>query len=450
MSAGEGAGAGPGRPGIHQARRRFVAAGAGLGAVLAAGLAPFAALAQPAALPAARGGRALVVGGGWGGLAAARRLKALAPDLEVVLVERNPVFRSLPLSNAWLVGRRDTRFLLHDYRAAAAAHGYAFVQAEATRLDREARRVHTSLGDIPYDWLVLAPGIRDDWSAWFGDDRRAAEAARARFAPAFVAGEEGLRLRSRLEAFRGGDLVMTVPPMPYRCPPAPFERACLIAWSMRARKLPGKVFVLDPNPPMPAFERVFRDHFADRIVYQAQARIRFVDPHARKIETDFDELRFDDAILMPPQQAGDLAWQAGLIGRDAAGKPTGWVAADPLHLHVPDDERIFVVGDALDRVSPLFGFYPKSGHLAARLGAIAAEEIAARRAGREPPVLLPDGVCHVQTNPEPDEAMRLDVRFRLRGDGVIVQTATQTRIVQPQGEDVEWARGFFREFFGEG
>lgn len=428
--------------GVDPARRRF------LGAILASGAAPLAALAQPSVLPAAPRGRAVVVGGGWGGLAAARRLRALAPDLEVVLVERHPVFRSLPLSNAWLVGRRETRFLVHDYRAAAAAHGYAFLQTEATALDREKRRVVTPLGTVPYDWLILAPGIRYDWAAWFGDDRRAAEAAQARFAPAFVAGDEGLRLRARLEALRGGDLVMTIPPMPYRCPPAPFERACLIAWSMRSRNLPGRLTVLDPNPPMPAFERVFREHFADRIAYQPQVRIRAVDPHARKIETDFEELRFDDAILMPPQQAGDLAWQAGLIGRDPAGRPSGWVAADPLHLHVPGDERVFVVGDALDRVSPLFGFYPKSGHLAARLGAIAAEEVAARRAGREPQVLLPEGVCHVQTNPDPDEAMRLDTRFRLRGDGIIVQTATQTRITQPQGEDVEWARGFFREFFG--
>ncbi len=431
---------------VSSARRRLLGGLSGLAAILASGTHPLAARAQSRALPKARGGRAVVVGGGWGGLAAARHLRSLVPGLEVVLLERNPVFRSLPLSNAWLVGRRETRLLLHDYRRAAAAYGYEFVQAEVGGIDRDRRQVVTPAGRLDYDWLVLAPGIRHDWSAWYGDERRPIEECLRRFPAAFAAGDEGLRLRSKLEGFRGGDLLMTVPPMPYRCPPAPFERACLIAWFMKSRGIPGKVIVLDPNPPTPAFERVFREQFGDRISYQAQVRIKSLNPFARTVETDFDDFRFDDAIIMPAQQAGDLAWQAGLIGRDASGRPTGWAAVDPLHLHVPDDERIHVVGDALDRVSPLFGFYPKTGHLAASQGAIVAAAIAARHAGQAPEVRLPEGSCHVLTNPDPEEAMRLDTRFRLRGDGVIAQTASQTRIVQPQGEDLAWAQAHFRDF----
>ena len=157
-------------------RRNFLAV------ALAACAAPLFAQEPPALLPAAKGRRVVVVGGGWGGLSAARHLRALAPELEVVLLERNPAFFSMPLSNKWLAGLVDEKLLAHDYRAAAQAYGYAFVQAEVGAVDRERRRVHTAQGTLDYDWLVLAVGIRHDYAAWFGDDRRAIDEARARFA----------------------------------------------------------------------------------------------------------------------------------------------------------------------------------------------------------------------------------------------------------------------------
>lgn len=41
--------------------------------------------------------------------------------------------------------------------------------------------------------------------------------------------------------------------------------------------------------------------------------------------------------LIPPQQAGDLVWQAGLVGRDSQGRPTGWADQDLVYLHARDD-----------------------------------------------------------------------------------------------------------------
>jgi NADH dehydrogenase FAD-containing subunit len=149
---------------------------------------------------------------------------------------------------------------------------------------------------------------------------------------------------------------------------------------------------------------------------------------------------------MPPQQAGDLAWQAGLIGKDSAGQPTGWAEQDAVHLHAKGDERVFLVGDLIDKASPLFGHYPKSGHLANRLGRIAAQEIAARARGGEPPKLLPDSVCYVHTNVEPMEMMRIDALYRLRGDGLIMQTTKQSFDPNPRGEDVQWAESMYSEF----
>ena len=216
---------------------------------------------------------------------------------------------------------------------------------------------------------MLAPGIREDFSAWYGVDRDAADHTRKHFPSAFPAGREHLALKARLEAFPGGDLVMTIPPMPYRCPPAPYERAGLIAWWLQdAQASRGGSSCSTPTCRRFSFDRIFRESYPDQVTYLPQARITSVDPYKRRIVTEFDTIDFADAILMPPQQAADLAWESGLIGRTADGKTSGWAACDPVTLNAPGDERVFLVGDVIDRVSPLFGQYPKTGQIAARLG----------------------------------------------------------------------------------
>lgn len=393
-------------------------------------------------------GRVVVAGGGWGGLAAARHLRELAPQLDVVMIDRQPEFWSQPLSNRWLVGLAESQWLTHDYRLAAQRFGYRFVAAEVAGIDRSSHEVATSAGKFPYDWLVLAPGIREDFSAWHGVDRNSATYTRQNFPSAFVAGSDHLRLKAKLASFKGGDLVMTIPPMPYRCPPAPYERAGLIAWWLKTRNIKGRLIVLDPNLPALSFDRIFRDSYRDQITYVPQARIQSLDPFKRQIVTDFDTIDFTDAILMPPQQAADLVWDSDLIGKTPDGKPSGWAAADPVTLQAADDERIFLVGDILDKVSPLFGQYPKTGQLAARLGRIAATQIAARASGTTAERLLPDSTCYVINRPEPKEITRIETSYRFRGDGVIQQTVRQQYDPQAGEADLDWARRQFSELLG--
>lgn len=414
-------------------RRRFLVAGAALGGCLAA--AP--ALAQ------SRGRRVVIVGAGWAGLTVARALRRSAADLDVTVVDRSAEFRSLPLSNAWLVGlgaepRRQ------DHAATAVAFGYRFVQAEVTSIDRERRVIATRDGTLAYDWLVLAPGVRNDYTAWFGNDTSAAAAARERY-PAGVHAEDLAALKRKIAEFKGGDFAMVLPPGPSRCPPAPYERAVMAAWAFRRRGLKARILVIDPGGGMQAFNRVFAERYADMIVHMTHAQVKAVDPFRRTIATEFDNIGFDDAILMPPQQAADLAWRAGLVA-ESAERPSAWAAIDPLRLNVPGDERVFLAGDLIDRVSPLFGQYPKNGHVASRLGRIVAGEIAARSRGETAAVALPESVCHVFTDVDPRESVRLEAEYRLRGDGVITQAVRQHNEPQPRGEAEAWARSMYAEF----
>jgi NADPH-dependent 2,4-dienoyl-CoA reductase/sulfur reductase-like enzyme len=349
------------------------------------------------------------------------------------------------MSNKWLVGLPAEGRRSQDYAAAALAYGYTLLRAEATAIDRERRRIITRNGVLDYDWLVLASGIRYDYVPWFGDDRRAADQARMLYPAGFVADELDT-LKRKLADFSGGDFVMTIPPGPYRCTPAPYERAVMIAWLFKQKKVKGKLTIVDAGPGMQAFNRVFAERYKDQVEHLTHASIKAIDPFRKTIATEFDDLRFDDGILMPPQQASDLLWQADLIARNGDGRLTGWGAVDPIHLHVPGDERVFLIGDLIDRVSPLFGHYPKTGQMANRLGRIAAREIAARAAGRLPDTVLPDSVCHVFPDVEPMESVHIEASYHLRGDGVIAQTVRQRYDPQPRGEDAVWARAMYADF----
>lgn len=417
-------------------RRSFLAAGTALGAVHCFGQ------PLPEMLPASAGRRVVIVGGGWGGLTAARHLRQLAPELEVVLIDRDAAFRSLPLSNQWLVDRTPDALMQQDYAAAARAWGYRAIRAEVTAIDRERRRLHTAQGALGYDWLILAVGIRHDYSPWLGDDVRAIDATRRLYPAGFMAGELDT-LKSKLAEFKGGDLLMTIPPPPLRCPPAPYERAVMIAWLLKSRRIKGRLILVDAGGGMQRFNRMFAERYKDQVVHLTHAPVKAIDPFNKTLNTEFDELKFDDAIIIPPQQAADLVWQAGLIESDAAGKPGGWAGFNPLHLHAIGDERVFLVGDLLGRASPLFGQYPKSAHMACQLGRIVATEIAARSGGKLPPPELPESVCHVYTDVEPLEMMRIDARYRLRGDGLITQTVRQHEDPQPRGEDRQWAQALY-------
>jgi NADPH-dependent 2,4-dienoyl-CoA reductase/sulfur reductase-like enzyme len=398
-------------------------------------------------LPGSARQRVVIVGGGWGGLTAARRLRLAAPEFDIILVEREAAFRSLPLSNAWLLGREPEALPPQDYALAARTFGYRYLQAEATGIDRQSRRVQAGPQALDYDWLILAAGIRYDYAPWLGDDARAIEAVRRLYPAGYVAGELDV-LRRKLDEFKGGDLLMTVPPGPSRCPPAPYERAVMIAASLKARNIKGRLLLVDAGGGMQRFNRVFAERYKDQIQHLTHATIKAIDPFARTLATEFDEIRFDDAIIIPPQGAADIVRQAGLLETDAAGKPGAWAGFDPLHLHAVGDERVFLVGDLLGRASPLFGAYPKSAHMAARQGRIAADEIIARARGVMPAPTLPDSECYVHTAVDPAEMMRIEARYRLRGDGLIVQTVRQHEDPQPRGEDLDWARGLYREMLG--
>ena len=393
--------------------------------------------------------RVVILGGAWAGLSAAHELRQRAPELDVLVIDRDPVMRSLPLSNAWLVGRTTERLQRIDRAALASQLGYRFLAADVEKIDREQRRVVCVQGVFEYDWLLVATGLSYDYGAWFGADKKAAMATQETFPAGYIASELDA-LKRQLHGFAGGNLLINVPAPPNRCPPAPYERAMLLAWWIKKQGIKAKVTVLDAGGGLPRFTRLFADRYPGLIDFQPHSVIRSIDPFVRRVTTDDGDMPFDHAMLLPPMRAGTVVEQAGLLESDPQGRQMRWASVDPMSLRSPLDDRIYLAGDLIGTISPLFGQYPKTAHMATQLGLAAARQIVARSQARgaAAPVDLPSSICHVWLDADPAEQLRLEAKYRIRGDGVIAQVLSQHDNPQPRDEDLGWGRELYTKALG--
>lgn len=341
-----------------------------------------AALAALAAVPAAaraqvgRGARVVVVGGGFAGAACARYLRLWAPGASVTLVEAAREFVSCPMSNRVIGGTMSIRDLTRRYDSLASRHGVRVINDTVTAIDPATRQITLAGGSaLPYDRLVIAPGIAFDYAALPGLNSAAAQ---ERVPHAWKAGPQTHELRRRIGAMpQGGVFAMHIPKAPLRCPPGPYERACLVASALRRSNPTAKVLVFDANPGILAKRELFADAFANRykgmIEYVPNAGFEAIDAASGELSFDVHgKVRADVWNVIPPQRAGELALQAGLGGGQ------GWCEVDFLSYESRLVPAVHVIGDAIASAPGT----PKSAHMANQQAKVCAAAIAAHFAGR--------------------------------------------------------------------
>src|SRR4030065_1248070 len=107
-----------------------------------------------------KGPRVVIVGAGFGGATCAKYLRMGSDKkIEVILVERNPVFISCPMSNTVIGGSRSMQDITHPYKALGKKYGVKLIQGEVLAIDTEKQTVNLTKGYLKYDRLVVAPGI---------------------------------------------------------------------------------------------------------------------------------------------------------------------------------------------------------------------------------------------------------------------------------------------------
>ncbi|MGX1169920.1 sulfide dehydrogenase [flavocytochrome c] flavoprotein subunit [Bradyrhizobium sp. USDA 372] len=363
-------------------------------------------LAAPSILRAQSAGRVVVVGGGFGGAACVRALKRADAKLQVTLIEPNKTYVSCPFSNEVIAGLREIEAQQFGYDKLAAG-GIGIVTQAAAGIDTQTRGVTTGDGTtFGYDRLVLSPGIDFHLEALPGYD----EAASETMPHAWKAGAQTLLLRRQLEAMEdGGTVAIAIPANPSRCPPAPYERASLIAHYLTSRKPRSKVLILDAKDAFSQqrlFEKAWKELYGDmieRVALSQGGRVTSVDPTTRTIVTEFGNYTPDVANVIPPQRAGRIAGVAGVA--DA----TGWCPIDPVTFESKLVPNVHVVGDAC-----LGGGIPKSASAASAQGKACASAIVNLLAGRAPDTPRLTGVCYNVV--APGYGFSLAGHYQPRGD----------------------------------
>jgi sulfide dehydrogenase [flavocytochrome c] flavoprotein subunit len=360
--------------------------------------------------------RVVVVGGGFAGATCAKYLRRADPGVEVTLIEPHRQCVTCPFSNAVLAGLRDLASITYTYDSLRQRHGVRIVHATATALDPAAR--HVTLDDgttLPYERLVLAPGVAMQWGAIEGYDA----AASAVFPHAWQAGPQTLLLRRQLEAMAdGGLVVITAPDNPYRCPPGPYERASLIAHYLKTRKPRSKLLLLDAKETFTkqalfraAWERLYPG-VLEWVSGSQGGRVSRVDTATGTVHTDFDEYKAAVANIIPPQRAAAIARAAGLDeGR-------GWCAVHPQTFESTVHAGIHLLGDAII-ATPM----PKSAFSANNQAKVCAAAVVAllRGAPVADPILM--NTCYSLV--APDYGISIAGVYRVTDDTIVAVAGTE-------------------------
>ena len=316
--------------------------------------------------------RVLILGGGFGGIATAHRLKEkLGENVEVILVDRRPYFMvgfrkswaligespldagQKPIDSLSRIGvdvRRATIEAIHPQEKAATVDGEK-IQADALVV---ALGAELAPGAIP-GFAEHAYNVYDP-----NDIPRAAQA---------------------VDEFTGGRLVIGIFGAPIKCPPAPLEMAMLIQEKFRKKGVKATIEVFTPQPvTLPILSQASCDAVDGRLAengIQTYGHHKALRVEPGQVIFEKRQIAFDLLLGIPPHRAPSVVRESGLTGE------SGWIEIHPRTCETSFD-GVYAIGDTtqimLSNKKPL----PKAGLFAELMGETVAERLADVFEGQEP------------------------------------------------------------------
>lgn len=439
--------------------------------MLAAGTAGLSATAPELGAQTVSAKKFVVVGGGMAGAACAKYLamwaKRSGMTVDVTLVDENARYVSCIMSNKVVTGERTLASLTYGYDTLSSKFGLRFVNAGVTSVDAVNKTVALSTSEtLSYDRLILAPGIQFDYSTVsITATGLTDEQARDAVPHAWKAGPQTDTLRNQLVALTAGQhVIVTVPKSPYRCPPGPYERVCVIADWLKKNKAGSRVIVLDANAGIQAekvnfgnaFTKVHAniDYFPNASVASVSfdaaspsvKTVTLVAPAAQvnpvtNVASVATQSNFTAAVvnLLPQMKGGQIMLDtlAGVEGAIVGGR---WAKVNELSYEtlVPG---VHVIGDSIASKQP------KAGHIGNQQGKVCADAILRLESGLQPyPAPVTNSACYTPITSS--TATWLTAIFAYNAVAGEMQVAPPGVIEAPEGPTSQ-AYSEMGEWFGE-
>ncbi len=422
-------------------------------------------------------GRIVVVGGGFAGATMAKYLSLWSnKQLEVTLIDKNAAHISCILSNLVINGRLGMSNITLPYDTLRNTYGVTVLQDSVTRVDPDTNKIFTknnAMG-MGYDRLVLAPGIAFDTPNY--ENLPSGKDFYYLVPHAWSAGEKtpvgtGFQyqtniLKSQLQNMpNGGVFVLTIPKSPYRCPPGPYERACVVADYLKRKKPNSKIIVLDANSSIQAepetFSKAFSQLYANILTYVPNAKLDKI-----SFRADGKKDVYHSGVLtpivanavnaIPDQRAGAIVQNvSGIL--DSTGR---WAMVDPTNYASTASgyEKIHVIGDSSTTPTALIngktiGKLPKSGHMANSQAKTCADAIVRELLGEDDTNRL-DNITANSACYSPityDQASWLTAGYRYNKDYGVMELADYSSSERAAGvafgEAGMWSKDNFEEMF---
>jgi sulfide:quinone oxidoreductase len=379
----------------------------------------------------ASAGCTVVLGGGTGGLVAARELQRRIPaGHRVVLVDRSADHIYQPSLLWQMVGERRPAQFRRPLRRLE-RRGIEFRQAEVEELDLDARVVRTASGELAYDSLVVSLG--------------------ARLAPETVPGFEQIahnlytpegcaRIHAALEELREGTIAVLITAMPFKCPAAPYEAAFLAESFVRRKGIRRKVEIHLFSPeqrPMPVAPAALGDSIADMLAargihYHPLFTFKELRPETREVVASNGRSQKVDLLIgVPPHQAPEVVRSSPLLG------VSGFIHVDARTLET-EHEDVFAIGDIATVRLPNDKALPKAGVFAHSEAKVVAKRIADTLEGKTPHAAFDGkGYCWVELG---------DGRAGFAGGDFYTEPEPQLKMRRP-GRPLHWGKVAFEKWW---
>ena len=403
-------------------------------------------LAAPSVFAAGHGKpRVVVVGGGAGGATAARYIaKDSKGAIDVTLIEPSRMYYTCFFSNLYLGGIKTIDDLGHSYGTMAAG-GVNVVHDWAVGVDRDAKTVSLAGGgSVPYDKLILSPGIDFVDGAVEGWDLSSQNA----MPHAYKGGSQTELLKSQIAAMpQGGTFAMVAPPNPYRCPPGPYERVSMVAHYLKANNPTAKIIVADPKPKFSKqglFQEGWANHYDGMIDWIGDdfgGGNVSVDPNAMTVTIDGEVTKVDVCNVIPAMKAGRIAELAGVTNGN-------WAPVNAADMSTKADADVYVLGDASQQ-----GDMPKSGFSANSQAKVCANAVRGALTGSKVFPAKFSNTCWslIDTN----DGVKVGATYEAtdekisKVDGFISQTGETAEMRKATYEESEgWYAGITADMFG--
>lgn len=253
----------------------------------------------------------LILGGGFGGLAAANEIRnnLTSSQVKITVIDKKDWFM-VGFAKLWIINGTRTFENSIESLNQLIKKEINFLKEEIIQIDLQNKQIKTTTKTLSYDFLIIAMG--------------------AVLAPEKIPGlsENGMNIydhnqlteiHKKIKNMRSGNIAISIMGMPYKCPPAPFEASLLIDSMLRNAGVRESIQIhfYSPAPiTLPAAgpeisKKILSLINSENIIFHDSCNIKSVEKNKLIFQNGEEDI-FDLLLAVPPHIAPKVIYESGL------------------------------------------------------------------------------------------------------------------------------------------